>query len=120
MEVPFKRYAKLPIEVAVSDPITVDNVDDIVNFIKGHGQHADAIIQKHLFDDVDHASVYVHTIEGTMEAVEGSRIVMGAHGEFYPIQAEIFDTTYDTTPVGGVEAPVPENEPVLRDRLVKE
>lgn len=49
-------------------------------------------------------SLFIGTLEGTMEAAPGDWIIRGVKGELYPIKDEIFGETYDA---------VPEPEPVL-------
>ena len=40
-------------------------------------------------------SVFVNTLEGIMEAFEGSYIIKGVEGEMYPCRADIFHKTYE-------------------------
>ena len=39
----------------------------------------------------------VETLEGTMTGKAGDWLVVGIHGEMYPIDKEIFEKTYDLT-----------------------
>ncbi len=40
-------------------------------------------------------SLFIHTLEGVMEASQGDWIIRGVRGEFYPCKPDIFDATYD-------------------------
>lgn len=40
-------------------------------------------------------SVFIHTLEGIMEARPGDWIIRGVKGEFYPCKPDIFAATYD-------------------------
>lgn len=40
-------------------------------------------------------SATVKTLEGTMTATEGSYIIKGIHGEFYPCKEDIFLESYE-------------------------
>ncbi len=39
--------------------------------------------------------IYIETLEGTMEAVNGDWIIKGVQGEFYPCKPDIFAQTYE-------------------------
>ena len=45
--------------------------------------------------DNPEGSYHIHTREGTMTAIPGTWIVQGVHGEFYPVQHDIFMATYE-------------------------
>ena len=40
-------------------------------------------------------SVYIKTLEGTMECRKGDWIIKGVNGEFYPCKPDIFEKTYE-------------------------
>ncbi len=40
-------------------------------------------------------SLFIITLEGTMEAVPGDWIIKGVKGEFYPCKPDIFAATYE-------------------------
>lgn len=40
-------------------------------------------------------SIFISTLEGTMEATPGDWIIKGVEGEFYPCKPEIFKKSYD-------------------------
>lgn len=42
-----------------------------------------------------HESFEVETMEGTLKGKAGDWLMVGIHGEMYPIAAEIFEKTYD-------------------------
>jgi hypothetical protein len=39
--------------------------------------------------------IFIHTLEGRMEARPGDWIIKGINGEFYPCKPDIFAATYD-------------------------
>lgn len=48
------------------------------------------------FSTVDGSdSLFIETLEGTMEAKVGDWIIMGVAGEYYPCKSEIFEQTYE-------------------------
>ena len=47
------------------------------------------------FIDIDTTSVFIPTLEGTMEAKKGDYIIKGIQGELYPCKPEIFEKTYE-------------------------
>ena len=40
-------------------------------------------------------SMFIHTLEGIMEASKGDWIIKGVQGEFYPCKPDIFEATYE-------------------------
>ena len=45
--------------------------------------------------DIPTTSVFIPTLEGTMEAKKGDYIIKGIKGEIYPCKAEIFEESYE-------------------------
>lgn len=45
--------------------------------------------------EIKGASIFIPTLEGTMEANEGDYIIRGVQGEFYPCKPDIFVQTYE-------------------------
>ena len=45
--------------------------------------------------DVYTIGLYIPTLEGLMEAVEGDWIIKGLRGEFYSCKPDIFEATYE-------------------------
>jgi hypothetical protein len=39
--------------------------------------------------------LFIHTLEGNMEAMPGDWIIRGVKGEFYPCKPDIFAATYE-------------------------
>lgn len=39
--------------------------------------------------------IFIHTLEGRMEARPGDWIIRGVQGEYYPCKPDIFEATYD-------------------------
>jgi hypothetical protein len=48
-----------------------------------------------VFADSGEFAVLIHTLEGTMGAVEGDYIIQGVNGEIYPCKPDIFAKTYE-------------------------
>lgn len=44
---------------------------------------------------VDGDSLFIKTLEGTMEASKGDWIIRGVQGELYPCKPNIFEQTYE-------------------------
>lgn len=40
-------------------------------------------------------SLFIDTLEGTMEASKGDYIIRGVNGEYYPCKPDIFEKTYE-------------------------
>jgi hypothetical protein len=58
-------------------------------------------------------SLYITTLEGTMEAQPGDWIIRGVKGEFYPCKPDIFEATYEPAedsvlPIGHAASSSPE------------
>ena len=79
-----RKYVKRPIAIEVIQ-YTGDNRGEILDFTQGHAIFADKNEQIELI---------IHTLEGDMHAQVGAYIAKGPHGEFYPIQREVFEETY--------------------------
>lgn len=47
--------------------------------------------------DIDHGgkTLFIHTLEGKMEASLGDWIIRGVKGELYPCKPDIFEATYE-------------------------
>ena len=48
------------------------------------------------------------TLEGDMKAIPGNYIIRGVHGEAYPCQSDIFESTYEA--VGEEVSSIAEDE----------
>jgi hypothetical protein len=48
-----------------------------------------------------HEDLYIETLEGRMHASPGDWIVVGVHGERYPVKPDIFEKTYEPVPGDG-------------------
>jgi hypothetical protein len=45
---------------------------------------------------VNHASIHIETLEGTMRADIGDWIIKGINGELYPCKDDVFRATYES------------------------
>ncbi len=86
------KFRKKPVEVeAVQFNGTDESVVAIMQLQKPvKGGVARAI-------DIDHGgkTIFIHTLEGKMEASLNDWIIKGVEGEIYPCKPEIFKKTYD-------------------------
>ena len=48
-----------------------------------------------VYRDFDRQAWVINTLEGIMEVKPGNWVITGVHGEHYPIQADIFEETYE-------------------------
>lgn len=74
-----KIYRKKPVEVQAVQ-WNGENVDEVLEFCE----------KARIKDD----SIFIDTLEGTMEAKMGDYIIKGVKGEFYPCKPDIFEDTY--------------------------
>lgn len=79
------RYIKKPIPIEAIE-FTGDNREEILKFTNNQ-----AIFK----DENGFYILIIHTLEGDMIARKGCYIIRGIHGEYYPIQGDIFKETYD-------------------------
>lgn len=79
-------YVKKPIPVEAIQ-FTGDNRAEILDFTKG----------KAIFKDENGTTVLIiHTLEGDMIARKGCYIACGPRDDYYPIQEDIFEATYES------------------------
>lgn len=64
-----------------------DNWDQMLRFVIAQGGAA------HTEQD----ALIIRTLEGDMVAAPGDWVIRGVEGEFYPVKASIFLTTYEPT-----------------------
>lgn len=74
-----KIYRKKPVEVQAVQ-WNGNNVGEVLEFCG----------KARIKDD----SIFIDTLEGTMEAKTGDYIIKGVKGEFYPCKPDIFEDTY--------------------------
>lgn len=80
-----KFYRKKPVVVeAVQWEGTIESAKEINEFT-----HDDTITLAPVSQ-----VLYIHTLEGVMEAQVGDFIIKGVKGEFYPCKPDIFERTY--------------------------
>lgn len=82
-----KKYVKKPIPIQALQ-YTGNNRQEMLEFTGGKAMFADRNGQMELV---------IHTLEGDMTAVPGCYIVRGPRAEFYPVQQDIFEETYEET-----------------------
>lgn len=46
-------------------------------------------------ENTGEGGLFIHTLEGRMEARPGDYIIKGVQGEFYPCKPDIFEATYE-------------------------
>ena len=76
------KVRKRPIEVEAKQ-ITLHNIKDVANWCNGDAS------------SLNTRRLYIHTLEGTMNAEIGDWIIQGVKGEFYPCKPDIFKATYE-------------------------
>ena len=81
-----KSYMKKPIAITAVQ-YTGDNRDEILEFTSA----ANVTFE----DENGKKKAIIHTLEGNMEATPGCYVVKGPRGEFYPVQQDIFEETYE-------------------------
>lgn len=77
------KYMKKPISVEAIQ-WTGDNFDEIHDFVTNRP----VVV-------TGNNEVIISTLEGDMRAPEGSWIIRGLLGEFYPCRDEVFEETYE-------------------------
>jgi hypothetical protein len=103
------KFVKNPIEIEAIQ-FTGENHEEIINFTEGKVE----LKTKSSSD----TSLYIHTLEGEMQAIPSDWIIKGVHGEFYPCKEAIFQKTYsevveDKVTDSGSFLETPENLKVL-------
>ena len=85
-----QRFRKKPvvIEAARLDGSTVA----IAEWLTEHGCEFSVATDPF---DATKDSLFIATLEGTMEAAPGDWIIKGVQGEFYPCKPDIFAATYE-------------------------
>ena len=76
-----RQYVKRPIAI-VAIQWTGNNWTDVRDFISGH------------YTGINR-KIFIHTLEGDMEASAGDFIIKGIKGEFYPCKPDIFEASYE-------------------------
>lgn len=88
------KYRKKPVVIdAVRN--TGTNLKEVETFLAGEVL-PDLYPPRNDFDiNWGNGNVFIHTLEGTMQANSGDWIIRGVKGEFYPCRADIFEATYE-------------------------
>lgn len=84
-----RKFRKKPV---VIEAMQLTEEESSVNAISAWAQIPMGDIS---IDDDGRWVVNIHTLEGTMTAVEGDWIIKGVQGEFYPCKPDIFAATYE-------------------------
>lgn len=91
------KYRKKPV---VIDAVQFDGTEEsILNIMAmNHGSNG---IRRPI--DLDHGgkTIFIHTLEGKMEASLNDWIIRGVRGELYPCKPDIFDMTYERYIIDG-------------------
>lgn len=84
-----KRYRKKPVEVSavkwdgsIQGPLGADEIEKWSS-----GKTKCRMVPP----NVTHPYIFIETLEGEMRAEPGDYIVLGTHGEYYPVKPEIFE-----------------------------
>ena len=79
-----KSYRKKPVVIQALQYSDETTVEELKIFIGDADWSTDV-----------EGKVYIHTLEGTMEASINDFIIKGIQGEFYPCKPDIFEATYE-------------------------
>jgi len=78
-----KKYRKKPVAIEAVQ-YNGKNIEDIEKFMNRK-------VERYINSD----SIFIFTLEGTMEASVGDYVIKGVNGEFYPCKPDIFKKTYE-------------------------
>lgn len=84
-----RKFRKKPVEIEAVLLSSVGEMKRALRWMEAHGAHG--IVN----DACEPPYLLVNTLEGTMEAAQGSYLIKGVQGEFYPCKADIFKSTYE-------------------------
>jgi len=88
-----KKYRKRPIVVEAEQ--WTGDVEKMKEFVGDKADfEGDAYLVGPIEDALGSTKMFIHTLEGTMEASMGDFVIKGAKGEFYPCKRDIFLLTY--------------------------
>jgi hypothetical protein len=89
-----KQYRKKPVVIeAMRNDGDIDSISAILDWVNG-GPGAKGAATYELTGNPS-MTVFIETIEGTMQARPGWWIIKGVQGEFYPCDPDIFAKTYE-------------------------
>lgn len=80
-----QSYRKKPVVIQAFHHTAEATVKDFQDFMGGNDNWSRGL----------NGEIYIHTLEGTMEANVGDFIIKGVQGEFYPCKPDIFEATYE-------------------------
>lgn len=89
-----QKYRKKPV-VIEAIKLTVDNIQDAMIWCGETALYAELHKKS--------KSLYIHTLEGAMQANIGDWVIKGIKGEFYPCKNDIFEMTYELVEEGKEE-----------------
>lgn len=78
------KFRKKPV---VIDAVLWDGTEEVGRKLRAWSDHR---VRHH-----GGTSIFIETLEGSMEAKIGDWIIRGVKGEFYPVKDEIFRQTYE-------------------------
>ena len=87
LESEMAKYRKKPV---VIDAVQNTSPGVVMHWVCGLARDLELLTWE--FKD---GSVFIPTLEGTMEARPGDWIIRGVRGEFYPCKTDIFEATYE-------------------------
>jgi len=86
------KYRKKPVVVDVAD------VSDLIqSAIEKWSDLPEWVVSAYEEGDITfcHGRLHVNTLEGTMVALPGDKLIKGVLGEIYPCKQKAFDETYE-------------------------
>lgn len=109
-----ERWTKCPVTVEAVQYLRGRNEREIVEFCRGADAACkDAVGDTHIIDHDESLELteffVIETLEGDMELHDGSWLIRGIKGEFYPCRDDIFREIYETESADASEPyrPVP-------------
>ena len=95
-----ERWTKCPVTVEAVQCLRGRNEREIVEFCRGADAACkDAVGDTHIIDHDESLELteffVIETLEGDMELHDGSWLIRGIKGEFYPCRDDIFRETYE-------------------------
>lgn len=97
-----RKYRKLPVVIEAVQWMYI-NDDEIKDFAGDNAEFKYTITTPFPFEVTNkhpkhhhyNVRLYIHTLEGVMEASMGDYIIKGVNGEFYACKPDVFFKTYE-------------------------
>lgn len=77
-------------------------VIEAIQYVEGNRAEIVEFTNRGISGGMNDRRIWIHTLEGTMEANYGDWIIKGIKGEFYPCKPDIFEATYEPAHVVSV------------------